>query len=102
MTAAHDAAAMGQLDCLKYLLNETRCSPQDRTLEGSTVIHVACRFGRIDIVRWLVESKISSCSEKGGSDVTPVHLCAARGEREFTISMFVACMGTILHTINRM
>ena len=80
MTAAHDAAAMGQLDCLKYLLQETRCSPDDRTLEGATVVHVACRFGRIDIVRWLVDNGFSSWDQKGGNDVTPVHLCAARGE----------------------
>lgn len=79
MTAAHDAAALGQLQCLQYLLESTHCSAKDRTLEGATVLHIACKFGRVELVRWLVEEGGCSPGEKGGNDVTPVHLCAARG-----------------------
>lgn len=79
MTAAHDAAALGQLQCLQYLLERTHCSAKDRTLEGATVLHIACKFGRVEVVRWLVEEGGCSPGEKGGNDVTPVHLCAARG-----------------------
>ena len=79
-TAAHDAAAMGHLNCLQYLLNNTRCSARDSTLEGATVLHMACRFGRLEVVKWLMDYSGSSPGEKGANDVTPVHLCAAKGK----------------------
>ena len=79
-TPAHDAAAMGHLDCLQYLLRNTRCSANDVTQEGATALHMACRFGRLKVVQWLMEFSGASPGVKGANDVTPVHLCAARGE----------------------
>ena len=91
MTAAHDAAALGQLQCLQYLLERTHCSAKDRTLEGATVLHIACKFGRVEVVRWLVEEGGCSPGEKGGNDVTPVHLCAARGRCFVYMGVLCVC-----------
>ena len=102
MTAAHDAAALGQLQCLQYLLENTHCSAKDRTLEGATVLHIACKFGRVEVVRWLVEEGGCSPGEKGGNDVTPVHLCAARGKWHWMIRLGVGsfkCRAGVLKLI---
>ena len=79
MTAAHDAAAMGHLECLIYLLQSTKCTASDQTEEGATVLHIACRFGRLPVVKWLLREGGCSPSQRGGNKVTPIHLCAARG-----------------------
>ena len=39
-TPAHDAAATGHVDCLKYLLESNRLDVNDRTNEGATVLQL--------------------------------------------------------------
>ena len=79
-TAAHDAAAVGHLDCLQFLLQHTHCSARDKTVEGASVLHIACRFGRGEVVRWLLNQGDSSSVDKGANNVTPVHLAAAKSK----------------------
>lgn len=42
-TPAHDAAAMGKLPALVWLLRNTDCTLWDRDKDGATVLHIAAR-----------------------------------------------------------
>lgn len=39
----HDAAALGKLSALVWLVRNAQCSLMDRDKEGATVLHVASR-----------------------------------------------------------
>lgn len=43
-TAAHDAAAAGNLETLQWLYKHTSCKPDDQDGTGATALHLACRF----------------------------------------------------------
>lgn len=43
-TPLHDAAVLGQLGALKWLLQHTTCSLRDTDHEGCTVLHLAARY----------------------------------------------------------
>lgn len=42
-TPAHDAAALGKLGALIWLLKNGGCCVFDEDNEGATILHVACR-----------------------------------------------------------
>jgi len=42
-TAAHDAAAAGNVDTLQWLYKNTSCKPDDQDGTGATALHLACR-----------------------------------------------------------
>lgn len=42
-TPLHDAAALGQLDAMRWLLSSTRCHLQDADYDGNNVLHLAAR-----------------------------------------------------------
>ena len=43
-TAAHDAAAAGNLETLKWLLQYGGCNVDDQDGTGATVLHLAARY----------------------------------------------------------
>lgn len=53
-TPMHKAAAEGQLDVLKKLVDEGK-SPHERNKLGLTPLHFAALFGHLNVVRYLVD-----------------------------------------------
>ena len=54
-TVLHYAAESGELDILKYLLDEYECIPTKEGWHGSTILHSAASAGQLAIVRYLIE-----------------------------------------------
>ncbi len=54
-TVLHYAAECGQLDILKYLLDEYECIPTTEGWHGSTILHSAASAGQLSIVKYFVE-----------------------------------------------
>ena len=77
-TAAHDAAAGGEVEVLQYLL-EIGISPKSRNGDGCSMLHDAAYFGRISMVRYLCSNFpdiIAVCSNTG---YTSAHAAALGG-----------------------
>ena len=49
---------------------------------GATPVHYASRAGRVQCVRWLVETAGLSCTKPANNGATPAHDAAATGELE--------------------
>ncbi|XP_078373685.1 uncharacterized protein LOC144657244 isoform X2 [Oculina patagonica] len=73
------AAKDGDLQTLKSL---RRSAPFAADGFGATALHYAARTGKIDCVKWLVETLEISPKVYGRSGATPLHDAAAQGELE--------------------
>lgn len=73
------AAKDGDLQTLRSL---RRSAPFAADGFGATALHYAARTGRIDCVKWLVETAGISPKVRGRSGATPFHDAAAQGELE--------------------
>ena len=45
-----------QLEVVKYLINEQHCDPMTRNNDGNTLLHLACNYGHIHIVQYLLST----------------------------------------------
>ena len=73
------AAKDGDLQTLRSL---RRSAPFAADGFGATALHYAARTGRIDCVKWLVETVGISPKVHGKSGATPLHDAAAQGQLE--------------------
>ena len=51
----HYAAALGDLEVVKELIESYECDPMCQNLYGITPLHCACYCGKIDVVKYLQE-----------------------------------------------
>ena len=81
-TPSHDAAAVGNTDTLRWLLEHTDSHISDVDDTGATVVHLAARYGHLRMLKWLVTEV------DGGREAThaqtlsralPLHLAAMNG-----------------------
>ncbi|XP_019397239.1 PREDICTED: espin [Crocodylus porosus] len=79
-TAAHDAAATGNLACLQWLLAQGGCGVQDTDSSGATVLHLAARFGHHEVIDWLLRFGGSNTLAATDTGALPVHYAAAKGD----------------------
>ena len=56
-SSLHYAVESGQVDILKYLIEEVECPPGTRGWHGSTILHIAAQTKQFDVVQYLVESE---------------------------------------------
>lgn len=65
----HEAAATGDIDTLKYLVENNLCSVTDEDDNGWQPLHEAIRAGDITVVRYLIENgaDIGAVTINGGS-----------------------------------
>ena len=86
----HLAAISGQLDLVKYFIEEKICKHDLKCVDHSTSLHLAASHGHVDIVKYLVEEckcdlmcKMSTDSLKTDifdlNGATPLHLAAKYG-----------------------
>jgi len=89
---AHLAAMAGNLDLLKWLVEEEGVDIMSTTANGLTLLHSAVTpsytaatwriFGGTDIVKWLVEEKKFDISAKDRDGYTPLHQAVRCGNVE--------------------
>lgn len=72
------AAGDGDLQLLKSTISQLGLSPNAADSNGFTFLHAACGYGRIEVIRWLLELKDSEAIDinaKDGDGDTPLHHC---------------------------
>lgn len=73
------SASKGDLNTLKSLKEQIQLS---RCIDryGATPVHYAARAGKVDCLRWLVQSAGLSGSKPANNGATPAHDAAATGQ----------------------
>ncbi|XP_033764061.1 espin-like isoform X2 [Pecten maximus] len=79
MSGLHAAAQLGRLECIKWLINDQKCNPNDRDFDGASPLHFAASRGHYKVIDWLMK--------EGGAKVTldnlggsPLHNAAELGQ----------------------
>ena len=73
------AAAKGDLATLKALRDQLDLN-QTSDKFGATPVHYAARAGKVDCIRWLVQSAGLSGNRPANNGATPAHDAAATGQ----------------------
>ncbi|MEQ2196670.1 hypothetical protein XENOCAPTIV_007980 [Xenoophorus captivus] len=83
-TAAHDAAATGNIRELQWLVDHGGCNievclfTELKDAAGATALHLAARFGCVEVTRWLVSvGGVANVATNWGA--VPAHYAAANG-----------------------
>lgn len=84
----------GNLDSLKFFLDENDIDPNIRDEKGWTPIHVASYFGHLNIVKYLVEEKYCTAHIKENNGFTPAML-ANQEHHQFIVKYLVDKFGTL-------
>ena len=68
-TYLHLASIRGDLEIIKFIIEDQHCTPQIKDSEGMTPLHLASKHGHIDVVRYLVNTRNCSavCKANDGS-----------------------------------
>lgn len=86
VTALHEAAQKGNIEILKYLLqNEANINSKNRN--GLTPLHVAAYFGENVIVNTLIEQG-AEVNAKARDNITPLHAAASMGHQD-TVELLI-------------
>lgn len=79
VTKALSAASKGDLNTLKRLREQMNLSDAVDKF-GATPVHYSARTGKVDCVRWLVQSAGLSGNKPANNGATPAHDAAATGQ----------------------
>ena len=71
-TPLHNAAYMGRLDVVKYLIADKHCDPACRGEYGRTPLHYASAAGRIEVVKYLIRQQGMNPLCKDDNGATPL------------------------------
>ena len=82
------ACMIGQTCEVIKLIKEKKVSvnSQDKSNNNSTPLHIACRFGKIDIVRILLKNKANLAMQDGFGN-TALHMVCNRSDKNFAVSL---------------
>ena len=75
----HIAALSGNIDTVKYFVEECKCDPNLLNAAGQTALYYACKNGSLEVVQYLVEVGHCQPSITDSSLNTPLHLAAQHG-----------------------
>ena len=78
-TLLHTAAKHGQLDALKFLLEEAHYDVEMLDFNCMTLCHIAAARGHLDIVRFICEQDIPVLDKKDSRGNTVLHLACQGG-----------------------
>lgn len=81
-TPAHDAAAAGNLEAVKWLLENTGCQVNDQDGTGSTMLHLASRFKHTHVAEWLVDEGNCDAMVRTASGALALHFAVVGGDLE--------------------
>lgn len=77
----HDAAAAGDLDLVRRLVEANPAAVNERDREGKTPLHYAAANGHLAVVEWLVAHK-AEINARSTSGITPTYLARGLGKKE--------------------
>ena len=77
----HSAAANGQIDRVKYLIEQQVVDIQDKDQEEQVPLHLAIINGHIDVFNYLIENN-ANLHIQNKKKQTPLHLAAANNQLE--------------------
>ena len=67
------------MEVVKYFINEQNCDPMTRDNDGGTPLHIACRYGHLNITQYLInEAHCNPLCENNDGD-TPLHYACKYG-----------------------
>ena len=70
------ACAGGHLDILAFLTTEFECDVSARLkMSEDTALHCACRYGNLEVVRYLVSMRKVDVKAENAFGNTPLHVC---------------------------
>ena len=78
----HLAAVEGNLDILRFLIENEGCNPSPKTSLGRTPLHLAAQHGRLEVVRYLVCECLVDPSEQDNNRLTALHHACTGGNLE--------------------
>ncbi len=81
-TLLHCAAMFGQLNIMRYLIQDLSCDPNIPTVSGDTPLHIACYYGHINVGKYLVSIPNCKVMPLANEGVYPTHSAAENGQLE--------------------
>ena len=71
-TPLHQAALRGNVDILTFLL-ETGVDEKSKTIDGKTILHVACMGCQYDLCKWIIDRGIVDIDAKDDHEFTALY-----------------------------
>lgn len=89
----HEAAERGNLNRIQELLNHFPEMKDHTNEEGLTSLHLAAKFGRVEIVKWLAVNEVN-LNKETPQGYSPIHLTAMNGH--VNCLMVLHAMGAVI------
>jgi ankyrin repeat protein len=89
-TCLHYAARNGQLDCVRYLVENQKMDLHEASGEGTTPLHMACYGGHLPVVQYLVEQSSKSSTRNTTTTTTTTNPALATNDWGCTSAHWVA------------
>ena len=80
MHPVHASAQAGQLNCLRYLIDNCGVSVRTKSSDGATVAHFAAAGGHVDCLRWLLDMDEGLAMVRDNLGGMPMHDAAEEGQ----------------------
>ena len=100
LRAVHILVEEGQLNVLKYLIDNNYCNPNVTDHQDRTPLHVAVVADQFEILEYLLESKSKACinvQDKDGD--TSLHLACDRGQQKMVSLLSSAYLSTNINLL---
>lgn len=94
-TILHHAASLGELEILKYLVEELGCNAATRGWKGTTPLHAAAQAKQFPIVKYLIEDCGSDPTATDDNNQYPLNYGYRFGKSEF-VDYFIEAMATYM------
>ena len=86
-TSLHYASAAGQLELVRYFINEQHCDPMTTDDKGQTPLHYSCHYGKLNVAQYLINEQHCEPMNKDNQGQTPLHYSCLYGN--FIIAQYL-------------
>ena len=87
-TPLHIAALNGQLEIVRYYLEELKCDPNITGFNGRIPLHHACQNGHLNVIKYLTEVHNCDTMSRDIDNNVPLHIAALNGQLK-TVQYFL-------------